>query len=681
MKRFRLLYLTIISALMILVSCQGNDELYDVKGGGEPAVKEGYAQVRLHISPAGSSNGADARTRADWRDPIAKDEEMMNIWTVVIVNDATDAVQQIISCKPSGDYSEGKDDDREVDPIATLPLGTYRFYSFANIGGSELQTLLGLPSGSIPTPSDDNIVSNAIDDQPPTGGDAISDLGHVYKQGSNNNLNQASADIDINAAISGNKFAKLESTDNNGFGSYGIPMSNVQTATITGNTTLDLIVIRMLAKIELRFYNVTGKDINIKKITFSDVTKNPTGTDTNLKLLPNLTANNTMEYTHQDIKTNLNTSYTQRENVEFTYDSGLKVDKEFYVLTDPKLKTETGKYTTVSFYVNESAAPADNGLNGGLFNIELELENDDYRYALINSGENSGITIDASGNVTYGTKRDDDWTYIARNDYRIIPIVLDGYRLEMTPYDFPEIGVYPASVFVTNPSERISQQIYQMDFHDYGHFHLLPTVKRYYNDGTTDKTDEVGFSATSGGTGSYWTLYGAGTTAAAADWTNSFKSYTDAAGTSEYNLALNKGLASDADATGTADTYSKTSGFFYGSPGASGLPAANVYPTVYPAYGTAKDDSENGDWPVFYAPSGTDPYWVPVPISESGIKRPYIFGQIAPQEANADKKVFHEFKVNLYVNGSTVPRILTYRFYMHLKQDHAAARRRTARCH
>lgn len=663
MKRFRLSYLLILPALMMLASCQGEDEVNEVKSGGEPVLKEGYAQVKLHISPAGSGNNANARTRAKWRDPIAKDDEMMNIWTVVIVDDATDAVKQIISCKPTGSYTAGKDDDREVDPIATLPFGTYRFYSFANIGAAKLQTLLGI--NSVPSPSGNDVIESiAIGDTPATGGNAISNLGHIYKSGSNNNPNQATADVDINAAVSGNKFA---TTGENGFGSYGIPMSNVQKATITSSTTLDLIVVRMLAKIELRFYNVTGKDINIKKITFKDVTKNPnpTGTDTNLKLLPNLSANNTMEYSHGDIKTNLNTSYTEREDIVFTYTTPelLKVNKEYSVLTNPKLAPETDKYTSVSFYVNESAAPTDNGLNGGLFNVELELDNDDYRYALISSGENSGITIDANGNVTYDTKRADDWTYIARNDYRVIPIVLDGYRLEMIPYDFPEIGVYPASVYVTNPSARISQQIYQMDFHDYGHFHLLPTVKRYYAEGSTDKTDEVAFSATSGGSGTYWTLYGAGTTAAAADWTNSFKSYTDATANTVFDLTYNSGTA-------TAK--------FYGSPGSTGLPDDNIYPTSLPVYPTAVDYSENGDWPVFYNNEGATK-WRP---NTTDAYRPYIFGQIAPQESGADKKVFHEFKVNLYVSGSSTPRILTYRFYMHLKQDHATARRRSAsRCH
>jgi len=202
---------------MMLASCQGEDEVNEVKSGGEPVLKEGYAQVKLHISPAGSGNNANARTRAEWRDPIAKDEEMMNIWTVVIVNDETDAVEQIISCKPTGSYSAGTDDDREVDPIATLPLGTYRFYSFANIGAANLQTLLGI--NSVPSPSENDVIESiAIGDTPATGGGPISNLGHVYKRGSNNITSQATADVDINAAVSGNNF---DTTDDNGFGSYG----------------------------------------------------------------------------------------------------------------------------------------------------------------------------------------------------------------------------------------------------------------------------------------------------------------------------------------------------------------------------------------------------------------------------------------------------------------------------
>ena len=58
-----------------------------------------------------------------------------------------------------------------------------------------------------------------------------------------------------------------------------------------------------------------------------------------------------------------------------------------------------------------------------------------------------------------------------------------------------------------------------------------------------------------------------------------------------------------------------------------------------------------------WKPKAADPYL------------PYIFGQIAPQDYNANKKVYHELRVYVYVNAETVPRQLIYRFYMHLKQD------------
>lgn len=639
MKRFRLLYLSAFSALLMFTACQ-SDPLDEQQGGEGPSAQDSLVEVRLRISPADAMT-TNAPTRA-WVDGTATDAEMMNIWTVVIVN-SSDKVVEIQSCRPSSPYAE-------IDDLTMLPIGTYRFYSFANMSAASIETLLGLPTGAVPTvPAEtkDVIISQKVADF------ASTDMGTVGEAGSNN----------ITAAVSGNKFDPTAA--DNGFGEKGIPMSNVQTGTISMNITFDLIVVRMLAKIELRFYNVTGKDINIKKIAFSDVTKNPTNTDTNLKLLPNLTYSGTMEYYHEDIQPNLNPNYTEREDIELTYSEGLKVNKEYNNLDNPTLVTTTDKYTSVSFYVNETSHPAVTALNpDGLFQLTLELDDDDYRYTLVSSGANSGITVNADGTVTYDTKRNENWKRISRNDYRIIPIVLDGYRLEMMPYDFPEIGVYPASVYVTNPNDRISQQIYQIDFHDYGHFHLIPKVVRDYNDGSVNKTDEIPFSNTSAAPGSatiWWTLYGAGTEAAAADWTNSFRSFTDATAATEYTLAYNS--ATDSNPAGA---YSTTQRFFYGKPGASGLPEDNVYPTDFPVYGTDLDGSENGDWPVLdvstqWSPSGAAPY------------RPFIFGQIAPQEAGADKYVFHAFQVYLYVSGAIAPRVLTYRFYMHLIQDHGLA--------
>lgn len=623
MKRFRLLYLLALSTIMMLMACQ-SDLPEDQKNGGGQASQDSLVQVKLRIRMADPEN-SNVSTRAGWRDENATDEEMMYLWTVIIVNNATDAVQEIQACLPTGNYTSDaeEDNDREVDIVTELPLGTYRFYSFANIGASNLETLLGLPTGSVPVPSaDDVIVKKALGDKiesPTSGnGETITDLGHIYPSGSNNNQQGVTPVDERTVTVPGNNFLikNVEALLPNGLGSYGIPMSNVQTKEIVSDTKFDLILVRMMAKMEFRLFNVTGNDIKVKSLTLSGLTKNEAD---NLFILPRLANVNSMEYTHKDIRPNRSTPHT--EDVTLTYPTGseLVVSKDY---NTPTYNVGVNKYATVSFYVNESMAP-DNA--DGLFQLTIELENDDYRYSFV-SNYNS------------------EWNYIARNDYRVIPIVLDDYKMELTPYDFPEIGVYPASVKTIDAAKHL----YQMDFHDYGHFHLLPKVTH------ASGTEFIEFVADAPTTTPYtstnWGLIDN-------KWEDSFKSYVDEKESAPYNL-----------------DYNSTTGQFYGKPGASGLPADNVYPTTMPIYLTDIDASENGDWPMLDVTSR----WKPKPTDPNDM--PYIFGQIAPQEAGADKKVFHDFRVYLYVTGATTPRVLTYRFYMHLKQDHATARHRTVSC-
>ena len=616
--------------------------------------KDGKVQVKLHISTAGSSDN-NARTRA-WADANATDNEMMNVWTVVAVHAENDThtpkefevgdIAFIHASLPDAN-------SREIDDFALLKPGKYTIYTFANMEpGFVTMNILGIPDTEYyltPVNADGSLGTRvafptgffSFENQSPmsinnqnldrhgvysltwgnTSGVKIR-LHEIYVDDTSGNQGDNGV-AGKTVRIDGNGFNPNAS--DNGFNSIGIPMSNVQEIDITGDTDVNLIVVRMMAKMELRLFNVTGNDIKVKSITMSGLTKNE---DNNLYLLPGLanTANaNTMEYSHQDIYPRVSTIYRESYTKTYTAGSELVVSKDY---DTPTYAKETDKYATVSFFVNESLAP-DNV--DGLFLLTIELENDDYRYALV------------SNNTAY------EWGYIARNDYRVIPIVLDDYRMEITPYDFPEIGGYPASVFVTNPTARISQQIYQMDFHDYGHFHLLPKVT--HASGTQFIEFVADAPTTTPYTSTNWGLIDN------IIWEESFKSYVDEKENAPYNL-----------------DYNSTTGHFYGKPGASGLPADNVYPTAMPVYLTDVDASENGDWPMLdvtsrWKPKATDPD-----------DMPYIFGQIAPQEAGADKKVFHDFRVYLYVTGATTPRVLTYRFYMHLKQDHATARHRTVSC-
>lgn len=647
MKRLHTIYAAMLTALLsltALTACQSDD---DESGTGKDA-QGGYVMLRIGVADDIETTRAGA-TRAPWNDDNAESDrsEMMYNWTVLLCN-SSGQIQYVYTGTPPDGHTAN--DNAEIDEVTgvlkvgtNIAGGTYTAYSFANISSAKLAEVLGVASiaaGQTITNIDAKTISI------------------------NANL-KTTTDITADNAF--------------GLGSKGIPMSNKQTITVTGADQanpqiIDLIVVRMVAKLEFVFFNNTavpaenGEDFTVKSVSISDITK---GTANNLKLLPKHTTEayaNDMTFHHGDIKPNLNTGVTTEE-VKYAPTTALTVaSSDTYEIG--KLQSNSTYAKKFTFYVNESQLGTD-----ALFELNVELANGDYRYALVSTGEDSGLTVSKNGggnneNPTTTPvsedKRTDDWTYIARNDYRVIPIVLDNYRLELVPYDFPAIGVYPASVKTLDENTNLHEIL----FHDYGHFHLVPHVYRGKAWAGTESTEaypwtgkDITFSATQGDfTSTVWTLQQAGATAAANDWPTAFTSFTT---TGTYpNLTKGNELTTDLN-SGTTQ--------FYGAPGPSGLPADNVWPIDLPVYMTNFDaevthtkDSKTysqGDFPMLdtetnkWKPKTTDSYL------------PYIFGQIAPQDDNANKTVYHEFRVNLYVEGESVARQLIYRFYMHLKQD------------
>lgn len=551
-------------------------------GGTDRSDADGMVTVGLRFSAA---SGGAASTRA-WQDSEnADDNEMMNIWTVVVVNASDGKVQAIHACKPTGDTKP------EVDDYVKIAPGTYTFYSFANMAPSVVMQLLGIDgtgaTGSVVTRGNDDPTSGNDD---PTSGNESGDNDEedpapnpeksnyddiatkaddtVYEIAFDTDATVSVSPVEVKVGVSGNGFDPTAAE--NGFGAMGIPMSNVQTKTVTASTTFDLIVVRMMAKMELQIKNETGAAVTIKSATLSNVTQNDNG---NLKLLPSLTNGDTMEPTHGDIQPNLGTA--EQGNVTVAVNKDVAVNA-----------TET-----VTFYVNESGTPAN---AEGLFYLTLEMDNSgtsEYRYALISNDAN-------------------EWNYIARNDYRKIPVVLDDLKFEIIPYDFPPIGVYPCSVKEVDAVNHI----YDFQFHDYGHFHLLPTV--------TKGGAVVAFSATTPTSGSdyKWTLIDN-------DFSKSWFTY-----------------AAFGDDTQTANP-----GGFYRTGSGS----------------TTADGDDAGQLPVWYANDGTaDSQWAP----DGTGYRPFIFGYIADPGSATEKKIYHEMKIQVY-NGTTAYRQMLYRFYMTLSAE------------
>lgn len=559
----KLIYaLMLAMALPLMTACSGDDA---ANGGETPIDNDGKVQVHLRVSAAGSG------TMRAWADAAnATDDEMMNVWTVVIVDDANDEVVEIQSCNPSSPYAE-------IDDVTNLTPGTYRFYSFANIGASSLETLLGLPTGSVPVPSGTDAISTKEKSETP--GDTGSGLGNIYKTGSNNQPTSGGTPVDrsIQTTINGNNFDPTAA--NNGLGAKGIPMSNVQTYTIASTGTYDLIVVRMMAKIKLQIENTTSASIKVNSVTLSNVTQNSTD---NLKLLPSLTSGqNTMEYVHGDIQPNLG--------------AATQADLTIPITEGP---ITAGATKEVTFYVNECGTPNN---AEGLFYLTLDVDNagtSEYRYALINSQN------------TDATAADYKWDYIARNDYRIIPIKLDDLKFEIIPYDFPAIGVYPVSVKEVDAANHV----YDFEFHDYGHFHLLPVV--------TKGGTPVEYSASFSGTDHQWRLVDN-------DWSKSWFTAT----------SLGSAWLTDTEIT--------TNGF-------------------YRDQTATADGDEVGGKPYWYVNDGTaGPQWDPAGGSDY---RPFVFGYIADPGSATKKQVYHEMKIQVY-NGTTAYRQMLYRFYMTLSAD------------
>lgn len=576
MKRFTLIYSFLLAvALPLLIACT----IDDVAGEDNPAQKGDNVTVRFRVSQA-----APAMTRGTtWQDAYAEDKEMMYKWTVVAV-EAT-ATSENLDEKVVGIWTCELESEKEIDEIPEIVSEKfeknkkYRFYSFANISDDNVNEFLGMGL----TLDNDSKFEGEKQEQ---SGVRVCSFGEDTKV---NYQNAKDKDVEIN----GNGF-NLTSADN-GFGAKGIPMSNIQEITIEKDS-YDLIVVRMLAKIELQIYNDKGTNVEIESITLTDITKYVEET-ANLKLFPKYTDEknaNKMEAVHGDIQPNLNNDY-KTEDVIITLNS----EKGKVSAANSSDKTPV----KITFYVNESATPDRNRLvqdpnrptnrptykeNFYHFFLEIKLTDETMaRYALIDDN---------------GTKDGEKWDYIARNDYRIIPIVLDDYKLDMIPYDFPAIGVYPASV-------KEEDGIYTINFHDYGHFHLVPQVTKYSSPATVVPYGEQS------STGDYWTLYGGSFETAWHTWADASKT------------------------TYTGDFYRTT------------------------VVGSA-DGDEAGGVPVWYKNDGSDgPKWSP----NNNQYPPFIFGYINehpnPGTNGSDRKVYHEFSINLY-KGDTTPRQMTYRLYM-----------------
>lgn len=358
----------ILMVLAFMTACS-TDSADPIQGDSGGVNRGDKVTVHMTLSTASSSG---TRATLSWNDGI--DAENMKSWVVAFVKD-----NKVVSFAENTDVSANNRIKDEVT-IKDLPKGeaTYQVYSFANLTATEL----GISQG-------------------------------------------ATVNFDD----------KKWKMDGNGFDvtTKGIPMSNKQEVTIDayGKPSIsELWVVRMLAKVTLKFKNPSKTDLVINDITISDITKNSSknGDKETIKLLPN----------HTD---------ADKDQVVCTPNlvGQAATENYTYKLSSPKTIKAGTDYNTeneISFYVNESAA----GNTSKYFIINLNTSAGVKRYALFK-----------------------DWTTIARNDHHILPISLDDYKLKFDVQSFTAIGLYPS---ITDNGTTLSYTCYYPE----EEFHIQPIV-------------------------------------------------------------------------------------------------------------------------------------------------------------------------------------------------------------
>ena len=371
--------LLILMMLVTFTACSSDDStMSDNPDGGS---KNGFTiHLKLSTAASGSNGQAAPHSRAltpDWE--FGSDAENMKSWFIVLTQNGK--VVQTVE-KTQVDAQHAAEDEVTLENVNP---GTYLVYSFANIDKTQLGTL--------------------------TSGSPVDFKNMKYKMNGNG----------FDATIS------------------GIPMSNEQTLTVKEDGTTDknkLWVVRMLAKVTLQFKNPSATPLEIKEITLSDVTSNPSttvNTDGNIMLLPK----------HSDASSGA-------DNDEVTCSPNLvgQAATVNYTYTLPSAKTIPASTDTykpeneISFYVNESAA----GNTSKYFIINLNTSTGVKRYALFQ-----------------------DWTTIARNDHHILPISLDDYKLKFDVQSFTAIGLYPS---ITDNGTTLSYTCYYPE----EEFHIQPKL-------------------------------------------------------------------------------------------------------------------------------------------------------------------------------------------------------------
>lgn len=309
----------------------------------------------------------------------ASDAEKIGSWWVAFVDNGR-IVRAVVE-RPAGRTDYVEEETVELD----VPTGTYTLYAFANITQTELQTQKSISFT----------------------------VGLAYPSG-------------IETATWTLATPWTSGVD--------IPMTGKQSVTITGraNQTFSIEVVRMLAKMEFQFTNISSAPLTINSLSIKQVQK------TTVPLLPNYSWLES-GWTFATSKIDDATTYTRTYN-----GSPLPV-----ISLDATGGTTTS--ATDIFYMIESQA---------------DFVTPSQSYLMTLNVTRSGVP----DNLYFSLNKDKIQT-IYRNDHVVIPLNIFDYIVSLDANFYPPIGGYPAII-----KEDKDKDEFYITFKTQGEFEILPTV-------------------------------------------------------------------------------------------------------------------------------------------------------------------------------------------------------------
>lgn len=373
-KRYTYLLLYVIT-IALFFACAKDEEQLDETGYGSTT----RATVSLATRATGTSEAHE------------NNQELINDWWVLFVNNSNEIVKYIDRASTTKLTTAVEREEFDME-IAT---GDYTAYSFANITKTQVETAIG---GSNPL---------AV-------GKTLPDLSAV----------------DINVASIIPNGTNVSSTSPN------IPMTGKQTVRFAsgGMQFVELEVIRMVAKMEFQYNNISSEDLSINSLSIKQVQ------NAEVPLMPN--------YTWLDSGwpfANIGPASTFTR----TFATPISVTK-YSGSGDPDSKTD-------KFYMIESQA-------------DYATPTQSYLMTL-------NVTRNSIANDLYFSLDKTKIQTIYRNDHVIIPLNIFDHIVGLEVNFYPPIGGYPAVI-----SENKDKAEFYCTFATQGEFEISPTV---YNASTS----------------------------------------------------------------------------------------------------------------------------------------------------------------------------------------------------